>query len=701
MDIKKDILIRTYVIFLLIIGMGVAIIGKAIYTQQAKGKYWRDLAIKAYTRNEKIEADRGTIYAEDGSVLSTSIPEFDIYVDFGADGLTNKKGKLFFENVDSLAISLANIFKDESIGDYKKELKRGFKEEDRYYLLKRKITFQQWELLKKAPLVRLGKNKSGFIADVRMKRLNPFQLFANRTIGIVRNNNKVGLEQRYDSVLRGDSGSRLVRYIAGGAAIPIDGTSIEPEDGHDIITTIDVAIQDFAEQALDKMMVDNQCLHGTCIVMETKTGKIKAMANLGRQPDGSYWEDYNYALATSEPGSTFKLATMISVLEDGLANINSPVNLEGGRWNVAGQTVFDAEFHGLYETTVQHAFEHSSNVGMAKLAYYNYYNRPSKFIEHLHTLRFDTCTGIDLPGETKGIIHRPGSKFWSNSTLPWMGFGYSVAVSPLQTLMLYNAVANGGKMMKPYIVDRVVKDGETVQQHEPVVINPKICSNNTLKQLYTCLEGVVTSGTAKALETKQYRYGAKTGTSLVADKGITYADKMYQSSFVGFFPIEDPQYTCIVVIRNRAHAVKFYGGAVAGPVFRDVADKVYGMKVKPVFLLANSMKKDSTVYQFAVQTNEGKDLMQWMGLPWIDSNHTKSNISTVASNKQYNVTIKGISTTNKTMPLIKGMVLRDALQICETSGLRTTILGKGRVQTQSILPGTIIKKGQTIHLVLM
>ncbi len=701
MDIKKDILIRTYVIFLIIIGIGVAVIAKAIYTQQAKGKYWRDMATKAYTRNEKIEADRGTIYADDGSVLSTSIPEFDIYVDFGADGLTDKKGKLFYDNVDSLAWALADIFKDDSKADYKRELITGYKDEDRYYLLKRKISFQQWEQLKKAPLVRLGKNKSGFIADVRMKRLNPFQLFANRSIGIVRDSNKVGLEKRYDSVLRGDSGSRLVRYIAGGAAIPIDGTDVEPEDGHDIVTTLDVAIQDMAEQALNKMMVGNECLHGTCIVMETKTGKIKAMANLGRQKDGSYWEDYNYAMATSEPGSTFKLATMISVLEDGYVTINSPVNLEGGRWNVAGQTVFDAEFHGLHETTVQHAFEHSSNVGMAKLAYYNYYNQPLKFIQHLHTLRFDTCTGIDLPGETRGIVHRPGSKFWSNSTLPWMGFGYSVSVSPLQTLTLYNAVANGGVMMKPYLVDRVMKDGEVVQQHEPTVINPKVCSAGTLKQLYICLEGVVNSGTGVALKTKQYRFAGKTGTSLIADKGITYADKMYQSSFVGFFPIEDPQYTCIVVIRNKAHAAKFYGGAVAGPVFRDVADKIYGMKVKPIMQEAPSMKKDSSIYQFAAQTTEAKNLMQWMGLNWVDSSSAKGNVSLLAANKQYNVMVKSIASNKSAMPVIKGMALRDALELCEEAGLRTTVVGRGRVQAQSIPPGSPIRKGQTVHLALM
>lgn len=504
MDIKKDILIRTYLVFLLIIGLGIAIAGKAIYIQQAQGEYWCAMADSDHTRMEQLEAERGSIYAEDGSILSTSVPEFDIYVDFGADGLVEKNGKLFRENLDSLSICLAELFKDRTINDYKKELQKSYAKEDRYHLLKRKISFQQWEIMKQFPLVRLGRNKSGFMADVRMKRLNPFKLFANRTIGIARDSNKVGLEKKYDKVLRGESGERIVRYIAGGAAIPIDGSDVEPRDGHDIITTLDIAIQDIAQQALLKMMVQNECEHGTCIVMEVKTGKIKAIANLGRQKDGSYWEDDNYAVSTTEPGSTFKLATMISVLEDGYANVNTPVDLEGGVWHINNkETVYDAEVHGLHQTTLQHAFEHSSNVGMAKMAYFNYGSNPRKFLQHLHQLRFDSVTGIDLPYESKPTIHQPGTRYWSNSTLPWMGFGYSVSVSPLQTLMLYNAVANDGQMMRPYLVNSVVKDGQVLEQHEPQVINPQICSKETLKQLYTCLEGVVLNGTAVKLKNQR------------------------------------------------------------------------------------------------------------------------------------------------------------------------------------------------------
>ncbi len=708
MDIKKDILIRTYLVYVVIICFGVAIAGKAIYTQQVKGKYWRSIADTTHNRTEKIIAERGSIYAEDGSVLSTSIPEYDIYIDFGTETLTEKNGKLFKDNIDSLAWYMANLFKEEKEDGntykdakaYKKEFRMAYDKAERYYLFKRKISFQQWEAMKKFPLIKMGKNKSGFMDAVRMKRLNPFKLFANRTIGIARDSNKVGLEKSYDSSLAGENGERLVRYVFGGGAIPIDGSDMEAEDGSDVITTLDIAIQDIAEQALLKMMKGNDCERGTCIVMEVKTGKIKAIANLGRIKgvDSTYWEDYNYAISPTEPGSTFKLATMISVLEDGFVNINSPVNLEGGKWTVGGETVWDSEIHGLHETTVQHAFEHSSNVGMAKLAYINYSTQPAKFLQHLHQLRFDTLTGIDLPGEVRPTVHKPGGRYWSKTTIPWMGFGYSLAVSPLQTLSLYNAVANGGVMMRPYLVNAIKKDGIITSKHEPVIVNSKVCSKKTLEQLYTCLEGVVLNGTAKALKTDAYRFGGKTGTALVADKGITYKDKVYQSSFAGFFPLENPQYSCIVVIRNKPHAAKFYGGSVAGPVFREVADKLFGMKVQPTLKQAAAMKKDSSLYQFASATRTAQGVMKMMGIRWVDSSKGQMKTSVVATNRNYNVMMKGVAISNTTMPLVKGMMLRDAISLCEAVGLKPLIHGAGRVTFQSIEPGAIIKKGQSVRL---
>lgn len=697
MELKKDILVRTYIVFIILCVICLVIVGKAIYIQTAEGKYWISMADSAHIRYEAIEAERGTIYSEDGQMLSTSVPEFDIYIDFMADGLRDRDGLLFKKNIDSLSRALANLFKDESAAEYRKELRDGYREKDRYALFKRKISFTQYEALKQLPLIKLGRNKSGFMSVVRMKRLYPFRLLANRTIGIARDSNKVGLEKKYDEYLSGVTGKRLVRYIAGGAGVPIDGSEEDPKDGEDIVTTLDVGMQDAAQLALQRMMEENEAVRGTCIVMEVKTGKVKAIANLGRQPDGSYWEDYNYALSTTEPGSTWKLVTILSVLEDKLANLNTSVDLEGGKWNVAGSTVFDSEEHGMHAATLKQAFEKSSNVGMAKLAYYSYYNQPSKYIRHIHNLHLDSLTGIDLPGEGKPNIQKPGTRVWSNTTLPWMGFGYNLTITPMHTAMLYNAVANGGKMMKPYLVNMMLKDGVPVKTFEPVVLSEKICSDQTLGQLKECLEGVVLNGTARKLQTPAYKIAGKTGTALVADKGITYADHVYQSSFAGYFPADNPQYTIVVVIRNKAHAAKFYGADVAGPVFREVADRIFGGKIQRN--MPPPEKTDSVLYAYHGISHTLKQINQVVNIHGTDSSKGKE-LAELYTTASYRPVVKGNDAPKNAMPSLNGFGLKDALEICEERKLRVTVAGKGKVVSQSIAAGQTVKQGQNIHLEL-
>ncbi|MCE3283309.1 MAG: transpeptidase family protein, partial [Chitinophagaceae bacterium] len=470
MDVKKDILWRVYLCFIAMVLICAVIFGKAFYIQQVQGKHWRSLGDTLHLKWVEVEAERGTIYSEDGQMLSTSIPQFDIYIDFAAEGLREKNGKRFRKNVDSLSLGLTALFKDRSYDEYRRILEKGYKSKNRYFLLRKKISYREYQKLLTLPLVREGKNKSGFIADLKSIRLNPYQMLAYRTIGLDRENaQKVGLEQTYDSVLKGTSGQRMVRYVSGGVTMPVaeGDNTIEPQNGRDIITTLDMHIQEITENALMKMMVGNEAEHGCAIVMEVKTGKIKAIANLGRKTDGSYFEDYNYALTPSEPGSTFKLATLIAVLEDNKANINTQVNLEGGSWQVAGRTVFDSEQHGQHQVDVKRAFEVSSNVGMAKLAMNSYGNSPSQFITHLKKLKLDETTGIDLLGERKPVIYQPGTKYWSNTTLPWMSFGYNLMVTPMHTAMLYNAVANKGKMMKPYLVKAVKENGKLIREMEP------------------------------------------------------------------------------------------------------------------------------------------------------------------------------------------------------------------------------------------
>lgn len=699
MEAKKDILMRTYLVFLVLSVFCVAIIGKVLYIQMVEGPGLRSAADKARVKMVEIEAERGSIYSEDDFVLSTSIPEFDIYIDFMADGLREKDGAAFNDNLDSLSIGLSKLFKDRTPAAYKKLLNNGYRKADRYVLLKRKISFAEYEAMKKLPLVKLGRNTSGFIAEVRMKRLYPFKLMANRTIGIARDSNKVGLERQYDKYLSGTTGRRLVRSIAGGAGMPIENVlNTDPSDGCDIVTTINVGIQDIAHQALQRMMVENEALYGTCIVMEVATGKIRAIANLGRQKDGSYWEDYNYALTASEPGSTWKLATLMAALEDKKVNINSTVNLEGGKWPVAGEVVYDSEVHGMYEATVQQAFEKSSNVGMAKIATAYYSARPSDYISHLQKWFMDTLTGVDLPGETRPRIYKPGGKRWSKTTLPWMGFGYNLTITPLHTAMLYNAIANGGKMMKPYLVNKVIREGEVIAHFEPQVLSQAVCSQETLVQLKTCLEGVVLRGTAHKLLTPAYSFAGKTGTSLVADKGISYADKMYQSSFAGYFPADKPEYTIVVVIRNKAHAAKFYGGLVAGPVFREVTDRLFaGYLKQPKGLPA--APKDSIKYEYTGATSTMEKLATSLHIPYYDSSADEA-VAIFAADYKQPAVIKAQTVPKGAMPELKGVGLKDALAICEVNGWMVKAKGRGKVSNQSVPAGTLLPRGQKILLTL-
>ncbi len=711
MEVKRDILWRVYLAYLGIIIFSLCIIGKVIYIQQFQGEQWLSMAKQQQQRVVAIDADRGTIYSEDGSMLSTSIPYFDIYIDFGAEGLRDKNGKRFKENLDSLSFSLANFFRDQSTSEYKKLLQKGYQKKDRYFPLKKNINFQQWKALRDFPLVRLGKNKSGFIAEVKHKRLNPFGLLANRTIGLSREfvgddgkmkNTNVGLEKTYDNVLKGESGSKLVRFLAGGVYVPIDGSEIEPQHGKDIVTTIDVNIQDITESALLKMMIENECAHGTAIVMEVATGKVKAVANLGRRSDGTYWEDLNYAIRASEPGSTFKLATMLALLEDKKITPNTQVDLENGVWKYSRRTVYDSERHGRNNVTFKDAFAYSSNVGMAKMIVQHYGNNPEGFISHLRKLHLNEFSGIDLVGETNPVIKTPKSKTWSKTTLPWMSFGYEVLVSPLQTLMLYNAVANNGKMMKPYLVNSVQKNGLVVEQFEPHILEEEICSEKTLIDLKDALETVcnVEGGTGYNLfKGSPYRVAGKTGTALVANGNRGYADHIYQSSFAGYFPAKNPKYSCIVVIRNKPFAKKFYGAAVAGPVFKEIADKLFALDINRQSVESGyAAKRDSSRYFYAGYYSDMKEVMTVLNVPYRDS------ASSAEWAKMYDVNYQPVinsrEVTKNIMPDVRGMGLKDALYLLEDLGLKVAVVGKGKVSTQSIIPGTAYAKKQLVKIEL-
>ena len=705
MDIKKDILWRVYLCFLGIILLGVIILGRAFYIQSVQGSYWMSMSDSLHLRYMPINAERGSIYSEDGNMLSTSIPVFDIYIDFGAEGLREKHGKRFYDNIDTLSISLAGLFNDASAEEYKKQLSVAYKNEDRYYLLKRKISFEQYRQLRDFVLVREGRNKSGFIIDVRDSRVNPYVLLANRTIGLSRGDTSknVGLERTYDSLLKGQTGQRLMRYMAG-VYVPVDGAEIEPENGKDIITTIDTYIQDVAENALMKMMVMNNSLHGTCIVMETATGKIKAIANLGKRPEGDYLEDYNYGIGKkTEPGSIFKLATLLALLEDKHVDTNTIVDCEGGSKLFYGLKIRDSHL-GTGRITVKEAFARSSNVAFAKLAEEYYHDNPKQFYDHLHHLRLDTATGVDIVGQAFPLIKKPGGKFWGKTTLPFMAHGYEELITPLHMLMVYNAVANNGRMMKPYLVNAVRDMGVDVKIFSPKVLVDKICSDATLGKLKACMLDVVESehGTAHNLKTEMYSFAGKTGTAVTAldNRGYNKANKIYQSSFIGFFPLDKPQYSIAVVIQNGNESKLAYGGVVSAPVFREVADKIYATNIANSPLFHATAAPDSSAYNYYGLKNDINKILAVLNMPYLDSavagywRSVNMYDNKVVLNAVNNTAVQSV------IPRVVGLGLKDAVYMLENYGLKVIAAGRGKVIYQSLQEGTPFTKGQAINIQL-
>ncbi len=702
---------RVYLAFIGISVLSLIILGKAVYIQQFQGSYWKSKSDSLHTRLMPMLAERGTIYSEDGNMLSTSVPYFDIYIDFGADGLREKQGERFKKYIDSLSNSLASFFGDKKAAEYKKELQAGYRNKDRYYELRKNLSFEEYKTLRSFPLVNQGRNKSGFIAEVKSRRLNPFGLLANRTIGLSRDyinadgkiiNQNIGLEKTYDTLLKGEKGQRLVRFISGGAFIPVEGSEIEPENGKDIITTVDVNTQDIAENALLKAMVENEAEHGTCIVMEVATGKIKALANLGRQKNGNYWEDYNYALRATEPGSTVKLATLLSVLSEGKMTINDMVEVGAtGNAFVGVRMVTDAERSPKPIETVRECFAHSSNVGMSKIAYQTFAAQPDKFLSYLHKYHFDSRTGIDLIGEERPLLPKLKRNKEGLMNMVTMSFGYAIEVTPLQTLMLYNSIANNGKMMKPYLVNSIQSNGQVIKSYEPVVVESQVADEKVIKAAQQCMLAVTTEGTGKKpFKNTLYSVGGKTGTAHVAGKGLSYDDGIYQASFVGYFPFEKPMYSCIVVIKTKAHPALHMGGEVSAPVFKEIADKLNAVNTQQnSLMLAGTIRKDSSAFYYAGETKDVKQVLNRLKIDYVDSAQAQD-WSSVYNNNSMPV-ISNRKMAKNSMPDVKGMGLKDALYLLESINVKVVAKGRGKVINQSIEAGKQVRKGSTVVIELI
>ncbi len=695
-DVRRDIRFRVYIAFTCICLFGIAIIVKAAMIQIKEGPKLRAEERVMQTKFDTVIAERGNIYTEDGILLSTSIPEFEVRVDFSViDSI------LFNKNIDSLSMCLSGLFGDKTAAEYKDDFVRAYNEENRYYLLRRKLKYYQYESLRSFPIFRKGKNYGGFMTISNEKRSMPCNMLALRSIGILRDSNKTGLESVYDKYLTGENGRRMLRKSTGNTWVPIEGTEIEPQNGKDIITTIDINIQDVAEHALQNILEKYDCEYGTCIVMEVKTGKIRTLVNLGQQSDGSYWEDFNYALSPTEPGSTFKLVTLLSLLNDKKINVDQIVDAEGGAIKFANRIMKDSHL-GLHAMPIWKAYAESSNAALAKLAWTYYKEHPKQFTDHVKLLNLDKKTGIDLPGERPTFIDTPGEKHWSATSLPWMATGYGIQVTPMHTCMLYNAIANNGRMMKPYLVNSIREYGKDIKVFQPQAAIEHIGDSSTIAQLNKCVRAVVTEGTAKGIESPYYTMAGKTGTAKVADGKLKYSAGVYQGSFVGFIPATEPQYTICVVIRTKPHAKAYYGGAIAAPVFRMVADKIFASNMGAWEAPLDSFAKTGNdILPAKVATARGYQvLLSAIKKHRVTPTDFMNVMMQLRTDSSKHLAMEPAKIFKNLVPDVSGMGLKDAVYILENNGLEVKVQGKGKVTGQSIEAGSRVVKGQNIVLQL-
>ncbi|MEY4038108.1 MAG: hypothetical protein RIR67_418 [Bacteroidota bacterium] len=660
----KNISYRIYLVAFAMFVMACAIVIKLTNIQWVEGAHYRKLAKERTVKNFKIEANKGNIYSADGSLLATSIPNYEIRFD-----AVVPKTELFQRSVDSLADSLAYLLGKPS-HFYENELRKARAKKNRYFLIARNLSYTDYVKIKGFPLFKAGANKGGIIVAQKTVREYPIGKIAERTIGYERvkpdgTPDGKGIEWAYRKYLNGKDGKILKQKIAKGQWKPIrDLNEVDPIDGYDVISTIDVFIQDIAHHALLKQLEEYDAEHGCVVVMETKTGRIKAISNLGKATDGSYYETQNYAITEAhDPGSTFKLVDLMAVLEDKVADTSTVFDANGGIIRIHGKPVEDSH-HGLGKVSLAHGFEVSSNTIMVQSVYNNYKNNPSKFIKHIEDWGLDKKIGLELKGEATPKIPKPGEAGWSALSLPWMAFGYGINVTPMQTLTYYNSVANNGVMVKPQLVSEIKKWNSTIKKIEPQVINPKVCSPETLKKIRVVLENVVRRGTAKSLYTKEFPMAGKTGTAQMNYGNKSGSGMYYASSFVGYFPANKPQYTCIVVVHkpNTAHN-NYYGADVAGPVFKRIAQKIF---------------------TDAPSTNEIRK---------IDRKIPKQELDYAA---YYNQS----QNKQNVIPDVKGMSGMDAIALLENLGIRVKIKGFGKVKKQSLQAGQNIAKNTTIVLEL-
>ncbi|WP_022823800.1 penicillin-binding transpeptidase domain-containing protein [Hymenobacter norwichensis] len=700
-SVKKSIVTRVRLAFLGVCLFSAAIVWKISNIQFKEGEKWRALEQERRVVYQPVFATRGSIVADDGkSIMATSLPFFRVAWD---PSVVDKA--LFTSKVDSLAGLLSQFFSDKSKQEYKRKLQNAYSSHARYLRLNsRQINFQEKKELAAWPIFRAGKNRGGVIFEKVDKRFRPFGGLAQRTIGFVNEDkNGAGLEFTFNRHLAGKDGEALFERLPGGNKPIYDGTEIKPIDGYDIQTTLDINLQDVAENALYKSLVDNNAQYGCVILMEVQTGAIKAVANLGKVDEGIYREDYNYAIADqgrTEPGSTFKLASMMAILEDNPEmTLDDMVDTGNGRKYIGGAVKTDS--HGYGKITVKQVFEKSSNIGVAMLVDAQFSKNPSKYTDYLKRFGLHKQLGFQMAGEARPYVKDPQDRSWSRTSLTTMSIGYELKLAPLQTLAFYNAVANGGVKMQPMIVKEIKQVDKVLEHFEPVVLNPKICSDETLAKVKAMMEGVVTEGTARSIRSPDFSIAGKTGTAWKFKNGAY--TRTYSTSFCGYFPADKPKYSCIVVVDSPKKG-RIYGADVAAPVFREVADKAMARDAasqRPVLARTTFNRAKTPVVQAGMQ-DELRLVFEKIGV----RNETTApdedwvRVPVTTANDTDALALQPLTVRPGRVPDVHGLTLRDALFLLENRGLRVRALGTGRVKAQSVAAGAAARRGTVVTLAL-
>lgn len=695
MDKKKELLLRVYLVLCFFIIVAFMILYRVVKINVFEGEKWRQQN-DVYVQWKPIEADRGNIFAEDGSLLATSLPFFDVHMD-----MTRVSKKVFDRNVDSLAYLLSEYVPRELTPyDWRQRLTHARKKKNQYFFIARGLTINQRDRLKTFPMFKMGRNSGGFIVERYTKREKPFKSLASRTIGVDRENaTNVGLEGAFDKFLKGNESKILKRKVNGEWVPVFDPTESHPQRGNDIVTTLSVNMQDVVHAELIRALDKYEAERGVVILMEVKTGAIKAISNISLNKKGYYGEFYNTAVgAASEPGSTMKLASTMALLDDGYLDLDGLVDVNYGKMKFYDRWMRDSHSHPEKYMDLRRAFEISSNVGISSAAYTNYKDKSKQkdFVRKYFEFGLNEPTGIEIVGEANPMIKDPekDAKKWYGTTVPWMAHGYEMKLTPLQVLNFYNAVANDGKLMKPYLVSQIEEDGRVKKQFKPRVLRNQIAKPSTISAAQDLLRGVVLRGTAKNLHTDEFSFAGKTGTTRVGY--WKEGEKKYNASFAGYFPAENPKYSMIVVIYKPNGS--YYGSTVAAPVFKGIAEKCFALDMD---LLQDQQSK----YPIADASLPGKHagykgdfekVFDYVGLSY--NNRSKSKwVKVDAFEDKMMIDAKELS--ENIVPDVRGMGARDAVFVLESLGLQVDVAGLGKVTKQSVKPGSAAE-GQEMKIFL-